>query len=83
MASSRREAASTCRIPILLPSFRARKAAARAASLISAADIGKIAKGKKPGANGSLVETLKGGDYYRVWINRGGNNYIINLATGS
>jgi len=22
---------------------------------------------------------LKGGDYWRVWINRGGNNYIINM----
>jgi len=52
------------------------------ATVISAADIGKIAKGKKPAANGSQVELLKGGDYYRVWINRGGNNYLINLATG-
>jgi hypothetical protein len=52
------------------------------ATVISAADIGKIAKGKKPGANSSSVETLKGGDYYRVWINKGGNNYLINLSTG-
>ncbi len=49
------------------------------ATVISAADIGKIAKGKKPGANSSTVEMLKGGDYWRVWINKGGNNYIINL----
>jgi hypothetical protein len=53
------------------------------ATVISAADIGKIAKGKKPGANSSSVEMLKGGDYYRVWINKGGNNYLINLTTGS
>jgi len=34
----------------------------------------------KPGA--SKVETLKGGDYTRVWINKGGNYYLIHLAAG-
>jgi hypothetical protein len=53
------------------------------ATVISAEDIGKIAKGKKPARNGSSVELLKGGDYYRVWINRGGTNYLINLPTGA
>lgn len=53
------------------------------ATVISAEDIGKIAKGKKPAANGSTTELLKGGDYYRVWINRGGKNYLINLPTGA
>jgi len=51
------------------------------ATVVSSADIGKIAKGKKPAANSSSVELLKGGDYYRVWINKGGNNYLINLPT--
>ena len=49
------------------------------ATVVSADDIGKIAKGKKPARNGASVELLKGGDYYRVWINRGGTNYIINM----
>jgi len=49
------------------------------ASVVSAADIGKIAKGKKPAHNSSSVELLKGGNYLRVWINHGGNNYIINM----
>jgi hypothetical protein len=49
------------------------------ATVVGAADIGSIAKGHKPKANSSVVEMLKGGDYYRVWINRGGNNYIINM----
>ena len=53
------------------------------ATVVSAADIGTIAKGKKPAANSASVEMLKGGDYYRVWINRGGNHYLINLPTGS
>jgi len=53
------------------------------ATVISADEIGKVAKGKKPARNGSSVELLKGGDYYRVWINRGGTNYLINLPTGA
>jgi len=49
------------------------------ATVVGSDDIGKIAKGKTPKRNGSSVELLKGGDYYRVWINKGGNNYIINM----
>ncbi len=49
------------------------------ATVIGPDDIGKIAKVKRPRANSSVVEMLKGGKYYRVWINRGGQNYIINL----
>lgn len=29
--------------------------------------------------NSSRVEMLKGGDYLRVWFNRGGNNYLVHL----
>lgn len=53
------------------------------ATVISAEDIGKIAKGKKPHTNGSSVETLKGGDFVRVWINKGGTNYLINMPPGN
>jgi hypothetical protein len=53
------------------------------ATVISQEEIAKIAKAKKPGPNSSSVELLKGGDYYRVWINRGGENYLINLPVGS
>ena len=49
------------------------------ATIVPADEMGAIAKGKKPKANASSVELLKGGDYLRVWINRGGTNYIINL----
>jgi len=47
--------------------------------VIGPEDIGKIAKGKKPRNNSSSVEVLKGGDYVRVWINKGGTNYLINM----
>ena len=53
------------------------------ATVISAQDVGAIVKGKKPAANGASVEMLKGGDYWRVWINKGGTNYIINLPPGT
>jgi hypothetical protein len=49
------------------------------ATVVSANEITAIAKGPQPKANSSRVEVLKGGDYVRVWINRGGMNYIINL----
>ena len=53
------------------------------ATVISAADIDTIIKTAKPRPNTSKVERLKGDDYIRVWINRGGNNYIINLPTAA
>ena len=52
------------------------------ASVISAADMASIAKGARPRTNGTLLQTLKGGDYFRVWINKNGTNYLINLAVG-
>ena len=52
------------------------------ATIVSGSDITKIAKGKPPKPGSSRAELLKGGDYYRVWINKGGTHYIINLATG-
>ncbi len=53
------------------------------ATVISAEDMAKIAKSRRPAANSAKVETLKGNDYTRIWINKGQNNYLINLPTGS
>jgi hypothetical protein len=49
------------------------------ATVVSAEDINKIAKGSKPKPGTSKFEMLKGGDYWRVWINKGGTHYLINL----
>jgi hypothetical protein len=49
------------------------------ATVVSSEDIGKIAKGAKPKPGTSKFEMLKGGDYWRVWINKGGTHYLINL----
>ena len=39
-----------------------------------------VQKDAPPASGGSKVETLKGGDYVRVWINKGGNYYLVHLA---
>jgi len=39
-----------------------------------------VQKDTPPKSGASKVETLKGGDYVRVWINKGGNYYLIHLA---
>ena len=49
------------------------------ATVVSADDIDTIAKGSRPKADASRVDVLKGGDYVRVWINRAGTNYIVNM----
>lgn len=49
------------------------------ATVVSNTDMATIAKWRKPALNSARVETLKGADYLRVWINRGGNNYLIHL----
>jgi hypothetical protein len=51
------------------------------ATVVPQAEIAQIADGPRPAAGGSRVDTLKGNDYVRVWINRGGMNYLIHLPT--
>lgn len=49
-------------------------------SVVSDAEIASVADGPgRPARGGARVDTLRGGDYVRVWINRGGNNYLIHL----
>jgi hypothetical protein len=63
--------------------LRGGKVVAKAlATVVSNADIGPIAKGPKPPTNGSRVDTLKGNEYVRVWINHGGDNYLIHMTPG-
>ena len=48
-------------------------------TIVPQSEIALVQKDTPPGRNGAKVETLKGGDYVRVWINRGGNYYLIHL----
>jgi hypothetical protein len=54
------------------------------ASLVSQADIATTADSKRqPAAGAARVELLKGDDYLRVWINRGGMHYLIHLPVAA
>jgi hypothetical protein len=48
-------------------------------TIVPQADISKVQKDTPPKAGASKVEMLKGGDYVRVWINKGGNHYLMHL----
>ncbi|PYR02006.1 MAG: hypothetical protein DMF97_05950 [Acidobacteria bacterium] len=50
-------------------------------TIVPQSEIDKVQKDAPPRANASKVEMLKGGDYVRVWINRGGNHYLLHLPT--
>jgi len=49
-------------------------------TIIPGSEIGQVEKDTPPHANSSKVETLKGGDYVRLWINKGGNHYLVHFA---
>ena len=54
------------------------------ATVVSEADIKQILDSpRRPAPGAARVETLKGDDYVRVWINRGGTNYIIHMPTAA
>jgi hypothetical protein len=52
-------------------------------SIVPAADASKVAKEPAPAPGRAKVEQLKGDDYLRVWINKGGNHYLIHLVTAA
>jgi hypothetical protein len=49
------------------------------ATVVPQAEIAQVEKDKPPAANSAKVETLKGGDYVRLWINKGGNHYLVHF----
>jgi hypothetical protein len=48
-------------------------------SIVPASEAKLVQKDTPPASGGSKVEVLKGGDYVRVWINKGGNYYLVHL----
>jgi hypothetical protein len=46
-------------------------------------EIKMVVKDAPPRAGTSKVQTLRGNDYLRVWVNRGGTHYLIHLPTGA
>ncbi|OFW08291.1 MAG: hypothetical protein A3H96_02170 [Acidobacteria bacterium RIFCSPLOWO2_02_FULL_67_36] len=52
-------------------------------SIVPEAEVKNVAKDAPPKAGMSKVQTLKGNDYVRVWINKGGNHFLIHFPTGA
>ena len=52
-------------------------------SIVPSSEKQLVQKDTPPPSGGSKVETLKGGDYVRVWINRGGNHYLSHLSAAA
>jgi hypothetical protein len=48
-------------------------------SIVPAAEAKLVQKDTPPPSGGAKVETLKGGDYVRVWFNKAGNYYLVHL----
>lgn len=48
-------------------------------SIVPSTDISKVQKDSAPRPGGYKVEMLKDNEYVRVWINRGGNHYLLYL----
>ncbi len=49
-------------------------------TIIPQSEISEVQKDTPPRVNSSKVETLKGGDYVRLWINKGGNHYLVHFT---
>ena len=52
-------------------------------SIVPQAEISKVQKDAPPKSGSAKVETLKGGDYVRVWINKGGNHYLMHFPVSA
>ena len=48
-------------------------------SIVPAAEAKLVEKDHPPASGAAKVETLKGGDYVRVWFNKGGTYYLVHL----
>ena len=49
--------------------------------IIPKSEIDRVQKDTPPKGNAGKVETLKGGEYVRVWFNKDGNHYLIHLPS--
>lgn len=48
-------------------------------TIVPQSEIKLVAKDPPPAPGTAKVQTLKGNDFVRVWINKGGNHYLIHL----
>jgi glucose/arabinose dehydrogenase len=52
-------------------------------TVLSSSEVGAVVKDSPPPSGGSKVQMLKGNDYLRVWINRGGTHYLMHLPASA
>jgi hypothetical protein len=52
-------------------------------TIVPASEAKEVAKDTPPPPGGVKVQTLRGNEYVRVWINRGGNHYLIHLPAAA
>jgi hypothetical protein len=52
-------------------------------TIVTKAEANVVQKDTPPAPNAAKVETLKGGDYVRVWFNKDGNYYLFHLPTSA
>jgi hypothetical protein len=52
------------------------------ASVVTGPDAKQVLKITPPTSGAAKVQLLRGGEYLRVWLNRGGTHYLVHLATG-
>jgi hypothetical protein len=50
------------------------------ATVVAAPDAKTVAKRTPPAEGRPMVHTLRGAEYVRVWVNRGGTQYLIHLV---
>ena len=52
-------------------------------SIVPQNEIKMVVKDAPPASGGSKVQLLKGNEYMRVWINRGGTHYLIHFPVAA
>jgi hypothetical protein len=51
-------------------------------TIVPESEIKMVVKDAPPRPGTAKVQTLRGNDYIRVWVNKGGNHYLIHFPTG-
>jgi hypothetical protein len=52
-------------------------------TIVPQSEIKMVVKDAPPPAGAAKVQTLRGNDYIRVWVNKGGNHYLIHLPAAA
>ncbi|CAN5658474.1 MAG: hypothetical protein H0T05_04865 [Acidobacteria bacterium] len=52
-------------------------------TIVPAGESKFVVQDAPPPSGGSKVQMLRGNEYMRVWINRGGNHYLIHFPVGA